>query len=168
MHAGTFLLWALAVAAPDPSIRKGEPVWFALTETREEIARLLGPPVAAAPFGSDFVSWQYRIGEGDHHDHTHLLVFRRSTGVLVSVTRVYEPERAVDEYFPAGKSAVYEYAPPGGAPYPVRLRRLSGGRLLLAMGSARAGAPTGQLVLMHESVMRHFHPWLADRLGLAQ
>ncbi len=115
-----------------------------------------------AHFGKDFESYQYQIGSADSHEYSHQIVFRRS-GELVSVTRNYEPERLVDEFFPAAETTVYCHPDPAVS-YCLRLRRLSGGRLLLAMGSARAGIATGQLVLIRDSEVRSFYPWLAERL----
>jgi hypothetical protein len=40
------------------------------------------------------------------------------------------------------------------------VRRLSGGRVLIAMGSTKAGQLTGQVVLIRESELALFHPWL--------
>lgn len=172
------LLGALLIGAPpifsetrprlhlaDPAVKGTAFEWFRLTETEEDIRKRLGAPHMATPFGADFNSWQYQIGEVDSHDHSHVFVFRRSTRVLVSVTRSYEPERAVDKFFPAaGAVTVHHYPNPEKPEYSVRLRRLSGGRLLMAMGTSRAGQPTGQLVLMHRSAIRAFYPWLDDQL----
>ena len=52
-------------------------------------------------------SWQYQIGEVEHDDFSHALVFRKSDGKLVSVTRTYNPERNVDAFFPPGETTVH-------------------------------------------------------------
>lgn len=142
--------------------KRGGVHWFELTESRQEITRRLGPPRLVAEFGPDFVSWQYHLNEGDDHDPSHVLVFRRSTGVLVSVTRFFERERSVEALFP---TQIVRYAPATGlgAPaYPFLLRSLPGQRLLMAMGVDNPNHPTGQLVLMHRSVVKEFYPWMAD------
>lgn len=55
----------------------------------------------------EYRSWQYRVGEVEHDDFSHSLVFRKADGVLVSVTRNYNPERSVDTFFPAADSSVH-------------------------------------------------------------
>ena len=105
----------------------------------------------------------------NYHDFSHVLVFRKSTSKLVSVTRLYEEEQTVDEFFPPRETTVHQY-PGDGTPdaakaaFSLRLRRLSGGRLLIAMGSPKPGVPTGQLVLMDENELTTAYPWLAEQL----
>ncbi len=150
--------------SPDPQVIHGELVWFRLTETQADIRDRLGAPHFMAEFGADLVSWQYQIGEIDNHDHSHILVFRKSTGKLVSVTRAYEPEQLLDNLFPAGASEVHYYPNAAKPQYSVTLRHLSDDRLLMAMGVSRPGQPVGQLVLIHRSAVRAFYPWLDDQL----
>ncbi len=71
-------------------MRNGELTWFQLNETEEEVVRALGSPTVVADFGADFRSWQYQIGDIDHHEFSHWLVFRASDRKLLSVTRNYE------------------------------------------------------------------------------
>ena len=111
------------------------------------------------PFG-EFESWQYQIGVEDNHEFSHVLLFRVSTGELLSLTRNWEQERSVDEFFPEAESRVYYYPDALHPEYGVRVRRLSRGRVLMAMGSAGPGQPTGQVVLIRESEIHVFHPWL--------
>jgi hypothetical protein len=132
-----------------------------------EVTRLIGAPAAIADFGDDFRSWQYRLGGVDTHDYSHYLVFRRSTGRLVSVTRSYEPEQAVDAMFPAAETMVVLAPGADQARYGARVRRLKDNRLLIAMGSIQAGQPTGQLILVHAGELRNFFPWIADHAGAA-
>ncbi len=163
-------LGALLTAAPcfsnsDPEQREGAVIWFRLDETQDEIQRRFGSPHMAAEFGTDYVSWQYRIAaDADDHEHSHILVFRKSTRTLVSVTRAYEPERNVDEFFPPSDTSEHAFPDASAPRYRLRLRRLSGGRVLMAMGSAKPGEPTGQLVLMRRDVLRVFYPWLDEQL----
>lgn len=167
------LLGALLGGAPlfsqtfssDPQVSRNELVWFRLTETQSDIRDRMGAPHFMAEFGADFVSWQYQIGEIDNHDHSHVLVFRKSTGKLVSVTRSYEPERLFDNLFPAAVSTVHHYPNAAKPQYSATLRHLSGDRVLLAMGVSRPGQPVGQLVLMHRGVLRAFYPWLDEQLA---
>jgi hypothetical protein len=119
----------------------------------------MGSPAMVAPFG-DFLSWRYQIDNPDGHDFSHELVFRQSTGELISFTRNFDPERTVDDVFPAAETEVYYYPDAAHPEYSVRLRRLSGGRLLLAPGSGQPGALAGQLMLIRESELRNFVSWL--------
>ena len=89
-------------------------------------------------------------------------MFRKADGKLISVTRQFEPERMVDEFFPAAETNVFLF--PGNPAFGARVRRLSGGRLLIAMGSTKPGQPTGQLLLIREAEINRFHPWIASQL----
>ena len=137
---------------------------FSLGESMEDVARKLGPPKLVADFGAGLRSWQYHLGSGDNHDPSHYLVFRRSSGKLVSVTRNYDPEELVDGLFPGSQTSTHFLRPPTDPPYGVRVRRLPGGRVLLAMGSPKTGQPVSQLVLMLEADLASLYPWLADAL----
>ncbi len=157
------LLGALLIAAPVFS-QEQYVLAFQLNETSAQVVQRLGRPALVAPAG-EFESWQYQIGIEDNHEFSHVLLFRVSTGELLSVTRNWEQERTVDEFFPAAESKVYYYPDAEHREYGVRVRHLSGGRLLIAMGSTKAGDPTGQIVLIRESELQHFHGWLAKQLS---
>jgi hypothetical protein len=133
-----------------------DPMSFLLTESKEQVARALGSPSMVADFGEDFQSWQYQTPDGDHDEFSQMVVFRKSSRSIVSVTRNYEPERNVDALFPETETTVHYF----NALYGLRLRRLSGGRMLMAMGAPKRGQLTGQLVLMRESELRYFYSWL--------
>jgi hypothetical protein len=141
----------------DPLAKDGDIRWFNLTESRDQVWTNFGPPKSVEPFG-DFESWQYQIDSQDNHDFSHLLVFRKSTGELVSVTRNYEPEKLVDDLFAEG--AVVVHAFPDDPHFKVRVRKLSGGRVLLAMGSSGPGKPVEQIILIRESELANFQPWI--------
>jgi hypothetical protein len=68
----------------------------------------------------------------------------RFDGELLSLTRNWEQERPVDELFPEAESKVYHYPDKAHPEYAVCVRRLSGGLVLMAMGSAKKGEPTGK------------------------
>lgn len=162
-------LWAAPLfcqvpAAADPHVKDGEFRWFLFTESQDEVQTALGQSQMVADFGSDFRSWQYQIGDVDHDDFSLAVVFRKSTGKLVSVTRNFDAGRNVDVFFPESETATYHYPNARKPQYSVRVRRLSGGRLLMAMGASKAGQPTSQLVLMRESELRYFFDWLSDQL----
>jgi hypothetical protein len=150
----------------DPRITDGEFHWFSLAETPEEIASALGPPQMTAPF-ADFVSWQYQIGVEDEHEFSHQLVFRKD-GRLVSITRNYETERIVDEWFPADMTEVHSHRSAEGQAFSISVRRLSEGRLLLGMGISGLGQKTGQIVLIKQSELRYFYSWLSDEVERTQ
>jgi len=156
---GALLISAAAPSAEPVLTKQGAFSWFTLSETRQQAAAILGPPAATTAFADDLESWQYKRGGTDGHDYSHALVFRKSTGKLVSITRNWEPEQLVDAFFPPAETKV-QLAPNTPTPFGARVRRLSGGRLLVAMGSMKAGQPTGQLLLIAESEVRHFIPWL--------
>ena len=160
----TALLFSQIPSGADPQPGAVEPKWFLLTESKDQVTRALGTPAMVADFGQDFQSWRYQIDNVDHDDFSHAVVFRKSDHSLVSVTRSYEPERNVDALFPEAKTTVHHYPDARNPQFSLRLRRLSGGRALMAMGSPRRGQTTGQLVLMRESELRYFYPWLYDRL----
>ena len=172
MSTTVSLVWALLFAAPvfsqqtiwaDPQLSQDGIHWFGLYESQPEVRALLGQPAMVAEFG-EYRSWQYQIGVADHDDFSHALVFRKSDGKLVSISRSYNPERQVDMLFPDSETAVYWYRAEGQPDFPMRIRRLSGGRVLMAVGISKAGQPTGQIVLILESELPHFYAWLADRI----
>lgn len=149
---------ALLVAAPLFS-QEVDILPFQLTESRAQVRQKLGQPALVVPAG-DFESWQYQVGVEDNHEFSHVLLFRVSTGELLSATRNWEQERSVDELFPEAETRVYHFPDEQHPEYGVRVRRLSGGRVLMAMGSAGPEHPTGQVVLIRESELAVFHPWL--------
>jgi hypothetical protein len=150
------LLGALLIAAPAFS-QDQDLLQFQLNEKPEQVVKRLGRPFLVTPFG-EFESWQYQIGVEDNHEFSHILLFRGTE--LLSLTRNWEQERTVDEMFPAKETKVYYYPDAKNPAYGVRVRRMSGGRVLMAMGSVEAGQPTGQVVMIRESELAHFHPWL--------
>jgi hypothetical protein len=166
------LLWALLSAAPvfsqqalwsDPQLSADGPKWFQLVESESAVRKCLGQPAMVADFG-EYRSWQYQIGEVEHDDFSHALVFRKSDGKLVSVSRSYNPERNVDAFFPPSETTVHWFRAAGQPDFAMRVRRLRGGRVLIAVGTSKPGQTTSQLVLMREIELRHFYPWLAEDL----
>ncbi len=152
------LMGALLFAAPAFSL-DDDLLAFQLKETREQVTVRMGRPQLIAPFG-EFESWQYQIGVEDNHEFSHVFLFRAGTGELLSVTRNWEHERSIEDLLPLPQSTVYYFPDAKNPVYGVRVRRLSNHRVLMAMGSVRPGEPTGQVVLIRESELQHFHPWL--------
>jgi len=171
MKPSPCLIGALLVAAPlfsqkpllDPLVKDGRVVWFLLNETREDVARVMGQPSVVAGFGDDFISWQYRLEDREDEEFSHFLVFRKSDGKLLSATRNFAGERDVSALFPVSRTTIHEFRD-GKALYHVAVRKLDGNRLLLAMGASRPGAPVRQVMLIRESELQYFHPWLHQRL----
>jgi hypothetical protein len=161
-------LFAQSAGVTDPTVDKTGLHWFQLNETKAEVARLLGAPKSVASFGEDLEAWQYQIGVVDDHEFSHQLVFRRSTGKLISAARNYETDRDVEPLFPAGQDKVYWFAGNPGAKYGVRVLRLADGRVLLAPGSSAPGKPASQLLLIREAEVKFFFPWLALQLENVQ
>jgi len=158
----------LPQSASEPVFDHGILRWFQLTETREDVARIMGRPKVVTSFGDDFECWQYQIGVSDEHEFSHQLVFRRDTGKLVSATRNYETDRDIDWLFPEGSGSVYWYTGPDGSKYGIRVSRLPDGRLLLAPGSTERGKPASQIGLFRDTELKAFYPWLALQLRESQ
>ena len=149
----------------DPRVEAGRFEWVHLLERESEVRAQLGQPPLVAD-ADPYRSWQYRFGEGlDHDDFSHALLFRKSDGALVSISRSYSEPRMADEWFPRAETKVYVLKVEGQAPFPMRVRRLGGGTLLLAPGSSEWGKPVQQVVLIHESVLARFYPALAEQAG---
>ena len=178
MASRTTLKGALLLAAPffltvawaetpwtDPLVKAGakEPSWFQLTEDRQQVGKLLGKPVLVTESGADFYSWQYQT-DSINEDYSHYAVFRKADGKLISITRQYEPERNVDMLFPTEETLTCFFPDKTTVTFAARVRRLSGGRLLIAMGSAKPGQKTGQLLLIREAEVGHFYPWVAAQM----
>jgi hypothetical protein len=158
MRKHVVLIGALLLAAPVFS-QETDILSFRLNETRAAVLERLGKPAVIMPAG-EYESWQYQIGVHDNHEFSHVLLFRISTGELISVTRNWEEERPVDEWFPAVETRVHYYPDDSHPEFGVRVRRMSGGRVLIAMGAPKAGQPTGQVLMIRESELPQFQPWL--------
>lgn len=151
-------------ATADPVANGQDFKWFQFNESPDQIRKALGQPTAVADFGSDFQSWQFQIGDIDHHDFSHQVVFRKSTRSLVSITRNYEPEVLVDPLFPPRETTVHHFPNADKPEMSVRVRMLPHDRVLIANGSARPGQTTNQIVVIHRNELRFFFGWLANQL----
>ena len=152
------LTCAQTTGAVDPTIDSAGLHWFRLGETRQEVVRLLGPPKLSSPFGADFEGWQFQIGEMEEGEFSHHVVFRVSDGKLVSVAREYAEPVNVDRFFPQAETSTFK----GASGWSVRVRPLGQGRYLMAMGVSKPGDRTTQIVLLAESALRAFYPWLFE------
>lgn len=173
-----FVLGVLLSAAPlfsqvhtqipaftDPQLKEGKLTWFSLEETTADVRKLLGEPAQISDAGEDLVHWRYQIAQEDNHDFSHYLIFRKSTGRLISISRSYEDERTVDAWFPIKETKTFFWTHSGQANYPVRVRTLPGERVLIAMGAAKPGDTTTQIVLIQSSELRNFYPWLDQEIA---
>ncbi len=151
------LLW---VQSQDTSKAGTELLAFDLNEMPADVISRFGRPDTVDDSLPNYRSWFFKRGAQDEHDFGYILCFRRSDDKLVSVTRNFEPEVLVDHLFPEGSFSVRYWPSDQNPQFGVRIRALSRGRLLLAMGCDKEGMPCGQLVLVHSSVVPVFFPWL--------
>ncbi len=142
----------------DPVEREGQFTWLTFAESPAEVRVALGNPAFEAHFGDDFHSMQFQHDVADTHDFSHQVVFRVSTGDIVSVTRSWDEAKDVDWMFPPAETT-YRIAPASGG-YGFAVRKLPGARVLLGIGITARGQKTTQVVLMRESEVRYFYPWL--------
>jgi hypothetical protein len=163
-----FLVGAWLCAAPllqaQTHLAVSEILRFTLEETREQIAAGMGPPAQVFSSTPTFFSWLYKTDVQDSHDPSHALVFRKSDGKLISVTRNFHTPVKVDALFPESVTRTYYWPNSQERKWQVRARVLGEDRLLLAMGVEKAGEPTTQLVIIRRSVLQTFFPWLKEQL----
>jgi hypothetical protein len=151
----------------DPRFQSGYLFWFSLDESPAQIIEKLGQPAQVGEMGRDFLIWQFQISMLDRHEFSHVICIRRSDNKIVSIARNYEFEENVDGLFPPKMTEVHQWMKDGKPQFGVRLRRLSNGRLLLAMGSEKPGKKTSQILLIRESELPIFMPWLQESLKSA-
>jgi len=173
MFTRTFGGVLLAAALPmlsqtQPSRKTSEILRFTLNESPEEVVKLLGRPEHVDDSVPGFQSWQYETVAGEDSDDNSppawFVCFRAAGRTVLSVTRNFDKPQDVDDLFPPAKTTAYHWPSPGTPQYSLRLRRLSGEVLLLAMGTAKAGERTTQLMVVRQSVLKTFMPWLAEQL----
>lgn len=174
MIARQLILGALLLAAPRFSVAFGEPdprtrpeflLEFTLGESESEVTAKMGPPRQVADFSPDYRAYHFQIGVDDLHELSHILVFSRASGKLVSITQNFEPERDVAALFPPAESRVHFWPDPDKPQYSILVRKLSGNRLLMSMGTRKPSDPAGQLMLIRREALAAFHPWLAAQLS---
>jgi hypothetical protein len=149
----------------DPRFQGGYLFWFSLDETPAQLIEKLGQPAQVGEMGPDFLIWQFQISIVDKHEFSHVICIRKRDNKIVSIARNYEFQENVDGLFPPKITEVHQWMQDGKPGFGVRLRRLSNGRLLLAMGSEKPGKPTSQILLIRESELGIFMPWLRDSLN---
>lgn len=160
--AGAWLIAAPSIFSQNTPLAASELLRYSLEETTQQIHRGLGAPVQIADAGPEMVNWFYKTDVYDQHEHSHQLLFRKSDGKLLSVTRNFHFPVNVDALFPEGSATrTYKF----NAEWSVRVREtLSGQRLIIAMGVDKPGDTTTQIAVMRREVVPLFLPWLARQL----
>jgi len=148
------------VAAP---LQITEILRFTLDETPEQLARGMGQPVMVNDQEKAFQTWYYQTDVLDKHEHSHILLLRRPDNKLLSVTRNYHYPVNAEALFPAGKSTIHHWPDAKHPQLSVQVREYEGDRVLIAMGVAKPGQSTTQLIMIRRSALPTFFPWL--RLG---
>jgi hypothetical protein len=163
MRISYLLMGAWLFATPLFSETLDQLTRFTLTEDTAAVTRLLGPPAQIAEAGPSHFSWLFQTDVLDNHDHSHILLFAKRSGTLVSVTRNFHEAVNVDALFPAGTRTHY-YVAPNQPRWPVRVRLLPGDRVLIAMGVAKPGEGTTQLLLIRREALAEYLLWVAEQL----
>ena len=138
---------------------------YTLDESSEQLTRGMGAPVQIGDASPGYLTWYYKTDVLDQHDFSHLLMFRREDGKLVSVTRNFHLAVNVDALLPVKSTHTYYWPNETDRQWPVRVRRMANDRLVIAMGVANPGETTTQVLIIRRSVLRLFLPWLEDQLA---
>ncbi len=158
-------LFSQPKAFVEPRIQDDQIRWFTLDETPAQILEKLGPVRQVGELGPNYLIWQFQIDVADTHEFSHVICIRKSGNKIVSVARNYEEPENVDALFPPEMSEVHHWMKDGKPGYSVRVRKLNGDRLLIAVGSAKPGERTSQLLLIHREELKLFMPWLDKSLA---
>ncbi len=141
---------------------------FTLNESPEQVMTLLRRPDRIDDSAAGYQSWQYEFGADEESDDNSppawFVCINTARREVLSVTRNFDKPQDVDSLFPAAETAVHHWPSKQAAQLSVRLRQLGGEALLVAMGTAKPGERTTQLVLIRRSALKTFMPWLADQL----
>jgi hypothetical protein len=169
------ILGAWLIAAPaffaqqtEPSrtpLAASELLRYTLEETVAQLSRVLGPPAQISDNGAGFITWYYQTDVLDQHDFSHLLMFRKSDGKLVSVTRNFHLPVPVDGLFPEKATRTYYWPSESDRKWSVRVREMTEDRVAIAMGAAKPGDQTTQVVILRRSALKTFMPWLANHIA---
>ena len=163
-----FVVWLLATplffSSALTAEEERELVRFTLEEDTAKVAGMLGAPAQVSEAGPHHFSWHLQLNVADNHDDSHVLLFRKEDKKLVSVTRNYDEPKNVDQMFPPAESRTYYWQNGTQPSWPVRVRTLGGGRVLIAMGVAGPGQRTHQVLLIRRSAVAGYLPWLQEQL----
>ena len=156
---GVWLTVTLHMFASDQELWK-----LTLDEDTTTVAKILGAPAQTGEANPGHFSWYLQIDNGDNHDHSHVLLFRKSDRKLVSVTRNYDQPTNVDELFQAANTKTYFWQSGAQPRWPIRVRFVSAERALIAMGVGEHGELTSQVLLIRRNEIVNYLPWLAEQL----
>jgi len=163
-----FTLLGVALAglwAGQTLLRVGKLMRYTLDESSVQLTRGMGAPVQIADASPGYFSWYYKTDVLDQHDFSHLLMFRKADGKLVSVTRNFHLAVNVDALSPVKSTQTYYWPGETDRQWPVRVRRMGNDRLVIAMGVAKPGETTTQVLIIRRSVLGLFLPWLGEQLA---
>jgi hypothetical protein len=124
-------LFQLTVAKPGTEL-----LGFALNQTPSDVVARLGRPEGVDDSLPNYVSWLFKADAADEGNYGYIVCFRRSDNRLVSVTRNFPQDAIVDHLFPERTFAVHNWPSDDKPQFSARVRSLSRGRLLIAMGCA--------------------------------
>jgi hypothetical protein len=151
-----------------PSHKPQELLRFTLDESPEQIAALLGRPEHIDDSTRGYKSWQYSFGPDEASDDNSppawLICATTGKWQVLSVTRNFDRPQDVDALFPPPRTEVHHWPSKDAPQYSVRLRPISKEVLLLAMGAAKPGERTSQLMLIRRTALKTFMPWLDEQL----
>ena len=167
--AGALFLAALPLSCQTLQNSKVEELLrFTLNENPQQILTLLGRPSRIEDSAAGFQSWEYEFSGDEESDDNSppawLVCLTIPKREILSVTRNFDKPQEVDRLFTAAQTAAYYWPSKETPQFSVRLRQLSGGLLLLAMGTAKPKDRTTQLMLIRRSALKTFLPWLAEQL----
>jgi hypothetical protein len=166
---GALLLAALPLVCETPQNRKiQELLQFTLDESPEEIVARLGRPNHIDDSSAGYQSWQYEFPAGEENDENSppawFVCLDTARRQVLSVTRNFDKPQEVDGFFPASQTEVHHWPSKDTPKFSVRLRSMPHEALLLAMGVAKPGDNTTQLVLIRRSALKRLMPWLAEQV----
>jgi len=151
-----------------PNAKMQEFLRFTLDETPEQIIQRMGRPERIDDSVSRYQSWQYGAPADEANDDNSppawFFCLRADNRQILSVTRNFDKPQDVDALFPAAEATVHRWPSKEAPQFSLRLRRMAGETLLLAIGTAKPGDRTTQLVLIRRSALKTFMPWLDEQL----
>ena len=167
--AGALLIAALPLLCQTPQNKKTQELLrFTLNESPGQVMTLLGRPNRIDDSAAGYQSWQYEFPAEEENDDNSppawFVCLSTANRQVLSITRNFDKPQDVDDLFPASQTVVHHWPSSEAAQFSVRLRQLPGEVLLLAMGTAKPGERTTQLLLIRRSALKTFMPWLAEQL----
>ena len=164
---GALLVAALPLLCQTAPNRVQELLRFSLNESPEQIVALLGRPQRVDDSLAGYQSWQYEFSAAEENDDNSppawFVCLSTARHQVLSVTRNFDKPQEVDGLFPPAQTTVHHWPSKEAPQFSVRMRQLPGEVLLLAMGTAKPGERTTQLILIRRSALNTFMPWLTEQ-----